>query len=251
MVSASLPVLEFDDMTFQIGMVTDEGVLLASDRKVNNLAGFRHGLLIPKITVHQKQDFAHCSAGDDFCNTFTRVVREEIDNGTTRFADGEFMEVQESLANCVYTARERETEFVRSRANPPSKRILPTCVGGTTMLVFRRNGAPALWYVDTRAVTPEPFLVDPVQCKVAGVTDSPALFFLERYFSAMPPALDALVPLAVHAVLMAKCDFVEGIQVGLFTREKFAVLTDEELKPHIELSKEIDTDIVGKLRRNT
>jgi hypothetical protein len=67
----------------------------------------------------------------------------------------------------------------------------------------------------------------------------------------MPPALDALVPLAVHAVLMAKCDFVEGIQVGLFTREKFAVLTDEELKPHIELSKEIDTDIVGKLRRNT
>jgi hypothetical protein len=65
MVSASLPVLEFDDMTFQIGMVTDEGVLLASDRKVNNLAGFRHGLLIPKITVHQKQDFAHCSAGDE------------------------------------------------------------------------------------------------------------------------------------------------------------------------------------------
>jgi hypothetical protein len=65
-------------MTFQICMATAEGVMLASDRKLTNLNEVRFGRLIPKIEVYEKENFAHCSAGDDFCEIFTETIREEL-----------------------------------------------------------------------------------------------------------------------------------------------------------------------------
>ena len=58
-----IPVVEENEpMTFQIGIVTTQGVLLASDRKMVEGHGFRHSIQTPKIIVHKNLEFAHCSA---------------------------------------------------------------------------------------------------------------------------------------------------------------------------------------------
>jgi len=139
-------IIEEEDMTFQIGFSTPDGVLLASDLKNVNLMGFRYGRIVPKITVHESENFAHCSAGDDFCNIFTETIREAIRKNAFRFTQGE---VEDALRECVYIARKKETVFSKKHTLMPNKgispkRVLPTCIGGTTMVVFRGSGTNAV-----------------------------------------------------------------------------------------------------------
>ena len=83
-----MPVVEENEpMTFQIGFSAPEGVLLASDCKNQNLVGYRWGMIAPKIKVHENENLAYCSAGDDFCNAFTETIREEIRKNALRFVE--------------------------------------------------------------------------------------------------------------------------------------------------------------------
>jgi len=115
------------------------------------------------------------------------------------------------------------------------------------MLVFRGEGSVTLWTVDTSKVVP---IVMPVPMGASawgGDTNNPSIFFPHWYFNKIPNSLASMVPLAVHTVLMAKSDNVEGIQVGVFTKNRFGMLTSEELKPYIELSERIESDILKSL----
>jgi hypothetical protein len=47
---------------------------------------------------------------------------------------------------------------------------------------------------------------------------------------------------------MAKSDNVEGIQIGIFTKNRFGILTVDEMKPYIELSEGIDSEILKRLK---
>jgi len=244
----SVPILEeLDCMTIQIGMLCAEGVLLVSDRKMTNLVGFRHGRLAPKIEVYENENIAHCSSGDGFCDTFTNVVRKEASKGAT-FAEGSFLEVKQALIECVHKARASEKEFRQTRSEMLGRKPLPECVGGNTLLVFRGDGVVTLWTVDTTPQYPNPVPIRIGERAVAGDTNSPAVFFLERYFHKVPSTIAGLIPLAVHTVLMAESVFVEGLEVGVFTQDIFRTLTDEELKPAIESSKKIDSYISKVIR---
>lgn len=235
---------EEEDMTFQIGFSTPECVLLASDLKNVNQMGFRWGISAPKIKVHESENLAYCSAGDDFCNVFTETIREEIRKNTLRFVQGE---VEDAIMQCVYAARERESVFCEKHTLRSHRRVIPTCIGGTTMLVFRRNGIVTLWIVETSLVVPTIMPVS-IGWALAGDKSNPAVYFPHWYFDKLPKTPDSLIPLAVHTILMAKNDNVEGIQIGVFTKDRFRVLTSEELKPYITLSDEIDSDILKRLQ---
>lgn len=249
MVRLSIPVYEdINAMTFQVGMVSANGVLLASDCKLTNLLGYRHGRLTPKIEVYESENFAHCSAGDAFCDTFTNVVREELAKGTTNFATDPFSEVKRALVSCVNIARTKEADF-RQKRSEISGRQSQACVGGNTLLVFRNGSTVALWTVETLAQYPNPMQVGVGDRAVAGDTNSPAVFFLERYFHQVPNTMKSLIPLVAHTVLMAKGDFVEGLQVGIFTSDNFRTLTNEELKPYFALSEELDSGILKRLTK--
>ncbi len=252
MVCNYLPVPEKKKpMTFQIGMVSPEGVLLASDRKITNLMGYRFGRQTPKIEVYETENIAHCSSGDGFCETFTTVVRDQAKAGK-QFSGTSFIEVRQALIECVYIAREKEQQYRQSLAQQAvAVSLPPICTGGSTMLVFRKDGLVTLWTVDTLAASPTASPVDAADKAIAGDTNSPAVFLLEKYFDRVPNNLVAMIPLAVHAVLMAKSDFVEGLAVGLFTRKTFRILTTKELKPFVRRSKQLDSEVLKLLIKPT
>ncbi len=237
---------ESERMTFQQGFAAVNGVTLISDLKHVNLMGYRHGRIAPKIKVHATENFAHCSAGDDFCNTFTEVIREEIRKTPPRFIQSD---IEDALRQCVYTARDREDSFAKRQTVIPNRPAPPTCLGGNTMLVFRGNGTVSLWTVDTSKAVPGIMPVPVGSRAVGGDTNNPAVFFLDYYFNKIQNSLEHLIPLAVHTCLMAKSDYVEGVQVGIFTPTIFRVLTKKELKSALALSRDIDSFTLDKLRK--
>lgn len=236
---------ELDAMTFQMGMVTTEGVLLASDRQLTSLSGTRFGRLIPKIEFYENENFAHCSAGDNFCEIFTDVIRTRLAKGVD--FTGDWQHVRQALRDTVTEARGKEAKARRKILRSLDRKPVAKWTGGHTMLVFRGGAGVTLWTVDTSGQNPTILPVDMGERAIAGDKISPALFFIERYFKLVPKTLDALIPLAAHTVLMAESDYVGGLQIGLFTKDEFRILTDEELKPYIELSKQIDSGVAKLL----
>ena len=234
-------------MTFQLGIAADGGVLLASDRLLVNMNGVRLPFQAPKIIVHEKLGFAHCSAGDSFCETLTKMVRNELETGTTDLAEGETEAVMTSLENCVKQARTEEAAYVKKTGGVRFGARTVECVGGTTLLVFRGKNSVSLWKIDTLRPYPIPTPVEPGNCVVSGDTN-PAVFFAKHYFPKVSLDLSAMMRLAAHTVLMAKSDNVEGLQIGVFTQKRFGLLTDQELNPYIALSDEIDSEILKRLQ---
>jgi hypothetical protein len=234
-------------MTFQLGIVTDKGVILASDCLLMNMSGARLSYQSPKITVYKEYGFAYCSSGDAFCETFAEKIRQEIVKKTIDFADGEPMEVSTSLAECVDRAHEEETGFAKQYNAFPGRRPMAECMGGSTMLVFRGKERVALWRVNTLRPYPSAEPIIPGSCIVGGDGGNPAVFFPSRYFRNVPNTLRALLPLAVHAVLMAKSDYVDGLQVGVFSLDTFRCLDENEIKPYIEQSQALDLEILRRL----
>jgi hypothetical protein len=237
-------------MTFQLGIVTDDGVMLASDRLITNLSGVRHSFQAPKITVHKDQGFAHCSSGDEFFETFTAIIRQEIDKKTVDFVEGDPMEVCRVLTECVNQARREETENARKQNAFPGRSTAQECIGGNTMLIFRGERGVALWKVETLRPYPSVTQILPGNCIIGGDPNSRAVFFVDWYFPRVPYTLEAMIPLAVHTVLMAKDRYIDGLEIGLFSLNTFGTLKESELKPYIELSERIDSEILKRLGKN-
>jgi hypothetical protein len=232
-------------MTFQMGMVATDGVLLASDRKVTNISGFRYGWMTPKIKVYEDLGFAHQSAGDALCNTFAHELYREIKKGKVQFAGGKFGEVEPALAQCVEIAQSKEA--TNRVENSVGRMPLPKCIGGATMVVFWGNGTVALWVVSTQEASPGIEFIDVGSSRVTGHPNL-AGFFPDHYFSKLPNKLDALLPLAVHSVRMAECDVVGGLQVATFTKGGPRIFTSQELKRYDKLSRELNREILKRLK---
>jgi len=235
-------------MTFQVGVSMNEGALLASDRLMVNTNGPRVAFQAPKIIVYEELGFAHCSAGDDFCSTLTKMVRDELESKSTDFADGEMMDVRTALENLVKRARLEEAGYAEKVNAFRFRTPVVECAGGTTMLVFRGKRAVSLWKIDTLRPYPSPILIGPVQCVMSGDTNGAGVFFGRHYFRSKSFNLNAMIRLAAHTVLMAKGDNVEGLEIGVFTKNRFGLLSDEDLNTLIALSKEIDSDILRRLQ---
>ena len=228
-------------MTFQIGIVTDDGVMLASDRKNTSIHGYRTSQMVSKIRVSDNGNLGYCSAGDtSFCAILETVVDEEMSTGRMKFT-GEQTSVYRAILECLRIAQGQDETFRRERG-------LPKTTGGSTIFVFREGEDITLWTVNTTEQVPSISLSLPGEYVKAGDANTPAVFFPHRYFDKVQHTAKALIPLAVHTVLMAEGEYVKGVQVGLFTRNEFKILSDDELKPYIELSKEIDSEILKRLR---
>lgn len=233
---------ELEAMTFQLAFATSEGVLLASDRWNADLRG-RHGCLASKIKFHESENFMHCSSGDDFCNVFTDTICNEIKNGQSQFFE---RPLEDALTQCVYIARDRADEHIKKQRQASRSFLASIYLGGVTTLAFRREESITLWTVDTAQVVPNVMQVNVDEPTICSDANSDAVFFFNRYTKQIPNELNALIPLAVHTVLMAKSDLVDGVEIGILTRNDWRILDEEKLKPFIEMSKEIDADTLKR-----
>jgi hypothetical protein len=156
-------------------------------------------------------------------------------------------EVRDVFIECTEKSKTAEAAF---RVDQP---LAPRLFGGHTFLVYRGSSRSFLWTVETNALNPNPRLLDIDSESLSAGANDTATFFMDRYFHRVPKKMEALIPLAVHTALMAESEYVKGIQVGIFTRNEFRILTNSEIKPHIRaskrLAKDVDALVLKELRR--
>jgi len=232
-------------MTFQIGMVGEDGVLLASDTRVTHthLADIdgvtkrvRTVSDTPKISFDAGKYIACCWAGDDLGRILIRIINEKI-NAALRDNPDVFIGV------CI-EATLREARAL-TQADPTLLRN--NCDVLMTMLSGRRM---RLWkiHISTRPGCADPVIgIDEELTKiVSGDQANSAVFFSEHYFPKFRKVLlDQLVPLASHVILQGArlASGVNGLQIVLCRPSGFHELSEEDIAGRLRWSNEVDSQI--------
>jgi hypothetical protein len=229
-------------MTFQVGFFTSDGILLASDLKKTPLSGYGTPYLGPKIEIHKSGNFAHCSAGDlSFTPVVIDEIEKEISKGTRFIIPNDIIATHEILKKCVNNALQRDISHRKALGVQETK-------GGYTILVFRENSVLSLWTINTTELIPNIQTGYEGQRILGGSGQNEAVFFPNHYVNSVAGDIKKFIPIAVHTVLMAKNDMVDGVQVGIFKPYgKFRIMTEARLKPYKNLSAAIDSDIRRRL----
>lgn len=227
-------------VTFQIGMLGSDGVLLASDTCVtygSHLEGsIRRTEPVRKIEIDRVKNFAFCWAGDDL----GVLTAEAITATISEAAYGDF---KAFLRICANTAVENSQAL--RRINPNRH------FGACTFLIVAPTSGMVLWKLQVQNVPGQlTIMIDPkdlMGAKIfAGDQASVALFFTERYFPGdRKLRIEDLVPLAAHTVLMAGKfnDGVSGLQIVLCRPEGFQELSEEDIAGRLRWSAEVDSQI--------
>jgi 20S proteasome alpha/beta subunit len=233
---------QFDAMTFQIGIARPTGVILASDLKHTSLYGIDHSSLSSKIRILESGKVAYCHAGDiDYSNILATDVKKAISKSTLDFASGivrDQIAIRDVLIDCAAKAKRKHAQ---SRKQDGADKIFY----GHTLFVFCNQQQSCLWSVESSTRVPDASLIVS-EYVTSGNTKSPAVFFPEHYINDMQ-SRESLISLAVHTVLMAEGDYVEGVEVGIFSPDRFELLSKPELDTYIEKSKQLDTAILKTL----
>lgn len=218
-------------LTFLVGMVGSDGVLLASDRKHVRVAEVRTGFNSEKIFISKDRQLAYCSSGDEFSNEIGQSFLKAI---KTAGSDDDFRSalethIREFMAGMPPIGNGKEGSVLLGRIVQPHAQI---------------------WHLDVRdqpTIPPEILCVDDKTCE--GDRANSASFFGDAYFprnnSDIPVAQLRL--LAAHSVLMASVrnsEYIDGLDMAESTAEGFRKLTAKELKDLTTLS----TDLYDKIR---
>ena len=225
------PVEEYP-VTFQVGMVGIDGVLLASDKLVTeapiNEQSVRQTYLSDKITVLDEENLAYCWAGDDLCDSLCNRVRSELKKSPER-------DFKDQLIECG------QLELQTKRRAPDGRELK----GGVIFFVRRFPSGVELWKLSTNTSPLANLIRDKTY---AGDPTNAARFFVEYYFpSERLRPIRQLIHLAAHSVLMAaKLNTgVRGLEMALCAHTKFEKLTDT--RESLQLSGDLDRHIADIL----
>jgi hypothetical protein len=169
-------------MTFQIGMVAADGIIIAGDTRVTNQAGTSRTFSnTSKIVCSVDPPGMYCWSGD--CN------HEEIAN---RFLKSLSIEKPEpSLDRIMELGLEAAEE---QNSHGWAHQI------GAVLIACLSEGKPLLWRIDyAQCVTRPKIIYDKA---ASGDLLNSAVFFADNYYYLNRP-INFLLPLAAHCVLMA------------------------------------------------
>lgn len=215
-------------VTFQIGIVGSDGVLLASDRLVTRLVPCRMTSRMEKIIVREDIGLAYCCSGDDdFAATMGIVMDAHKANSS--------MPIDLRLSETLDEARVGRN----------------TLGCGSILVACLTQNETQLWKFGlTTQIRPDP----PCRMRdrwIIGDETNTAIFFSEKYLPISPQLpLERLLPLAAHTILMAhemNPTGVDGLDITLCTREGFRVLKEDELSHLARQSGNLDTYIRAHL----
>jgi len=223
-------------MTFQIGMVGEDGVLLASDRahvRIGHLP--RTTFSAEKITICPSGNMAYCCAGDDLMQT----VADEI--CTPRKLDS--LSAKEFFRQNISLAMERVAKAWKCPGSILSASTHGDSVELIGIDIQAINNCP-----DVRKIEDRDFQGDSINA---------AVFFIERYLPVkqyVKLPLEDLKLIAAHAVLMASelnPIGISGLDIVLCRPGKaFEKLGPSEIEELKAKSKTLDSQIAAALIRS-
>jgi hypothetical protein len=220
-------------VTFQVGIVGTDGVLLAGDlRYTDGSSGLRAGSHSSKI--HVRGSLASCASGDRWASRAAECCLNNLRSGD---GAGEHM-----FEQCRRVLEQCELEGDK-----------PQAPHGSILFVSRNDGKSELWFADFRTGEIPRNIQDRIWI---GDVGNAAVFFLEKYAPAEPGfRIDELKLLAAHSVLMAGAlnpAGVEGLELVLCRDGvgDFERIEREELAVLKERSAALDSTIARALRRD-
>jgi len=234
-------------VTFQIGMVGSDGVLLASDTLCTHLhiadGAIRTGTTSnsPKIQIENAKGIAYCWSGDEFGRIAVATISD-------LFREGSRTDIRSFLRECGVQAVNRAGD--QRSVNPTTP--LSSCE--VLVAIRSENNYMSLWSLRMLNTVEHQFFpaVERVTTKaVTGDAVNSAVFFSENYFSrfcTLPIA--ELVPLAAHTVLMAGrlSSGVGGLQIVLCRGDGFTELGSNEISAIEEQAANRDSAIADSFR---
>lgn len=178
-----IPASEEIPVTFQIGLVGEDGVLLASDR-ANNRLGSQPRTIFSSDKFTITGNVAYCCAGDDF----TQMVADHV----FRLPRPAELSTKDFLYRSFSASLSKAESIWKGGGS-----VLMACDKGSSVELFRINlyckdSCPMVLQVDDR--------------DFQGDAINPAVFFLERYLPSkgyVKLPLDKLKLAASHTMLMA------------------------------------------------
>lgn len=219
--------LEDFPMTFQIGLVGADGVLLASDllyASRDEITGVWTTFKAGKIEITPDGKLAYCCAGGAWSDS---VIKAFLGTKIHPIRDNLILSGQ---LTWQHAGKERENPFWK----------------GSILLVERGEGAITLWHMNSNLPVNALRILDK---KTQGDDGNVAQFFLERYFKG-GQNIKQLVPLAAFSVLMANKinpSGIDGLEMLLCTTSGFSVVGAEELTQNKETFERLDSDIGARL----
>jgi len=223
-------------VTFQVGMLASDGVLLASDmltieKVVNKPAALSQR---EKIVLRRDKGIAYCCAGDELASAVGKEIAERIDSSS-------YSDLAGFLSNSV--------EEIVARDAPVG---YSSWFGGSVLLVCG-SGPLELWrlnFIKQSARPPEVYRIKG-RFVTTGDECNYARLYLEQYFPGhrdRKPTVADLVPLAAHTVLVAadlNPQEIQGLEIVLCTQSGFERLPEART----EILCDFSTNLIGEIKR--
>jgi hypothetical protein len=220
-------------MTFQLGIIGSNGILIASDTRGTNFPAFRpnqlwsagtHGTNSRKITINYERGIAVSAARE--METATRVAQEIA----AHLPEGQF----ENPMSWIENAGNGILGDVRTERNNPDERIEAHC------LVAIRRPTPKLFQFTFANIDGQwgGYCKKQERIAVAGDNVSGAIFWPEAYYNSYPYAtrripVKSLIPLAAHTLVVAhrlNPTTISGLEVVFCDEAGFHRLSEESLQ---------------------
>ena len=226
-------------MTFQIGAVLSDGIVLASDLKIieidkagQNATTSGHS---PKIIFSENPPVMYCWAGDE---TPGRIARAFVNN--------QLRSPSMRMHDLLYQAG----MYVWTEDYGPKYKVCPTKVelkhwDGDLLLAARTESGIELWRVHYGADCEPRQISDKSSCG-----NNCAIFLLEKYYTRSLTIKEAL-PLIAHCIIMGgeiNSTGVDGLEIATWIKDedKPTRLSPTKIDSLIQTSRELDEGI-GKL----
>lgn len=228
----------FEDfpMTFQIGLVGTDGVLLGSDKLMTLMGSVRSTYEAEKIAFYEP-GLAMCSCGGDLA----AAMRDPIIDVVRSFSPGRADFRGDLISKCQM--------FLLDMLDKGFDKNSISRQAGAVLFARRTNECVELWRMII-GMTGSAMIGDAILDKITqGDETNPARFFCEQYYKEGRTVAE-LIPLAVHSLLMAherNLSGVNGVEIAICKSTEFRKLLPEEIRKLRENSEDLDEHIASRL----
>lgn len=234
-----------EPMTYQVGMVAKNGVLLGSDT-AHSLDGFsRSGYQAGKIQISQNGNIAYCAAGGDLAHYVGESIiqsklappKDESDDALKTWF---FIQIHAAIGEQMQRGLQ-EHDMPR--------------YGGYLLVAIKRQTVE-LWRLTAGTASAKSLAVKILDKVCHGDRPNTAAFFGEHCFPPdhMKMPVESLRLLAAHSILMAGATnpaHIKGLEIAECRMDRFEILPLDEISRLTDQSAKLDAEIKKSLALST